>query len=180
MSIKPHNRKQILQYPNLYREADSSLLNLRSSTFTLVKQEPSWVTQHGNCRNIYVIKASLRLIHRRYCLEHGLGFDGKPDPDSKVADVGSRDTFFTESSTDKFVPRSIFVDLDPSPLDEIRTGKYRQLFHPELLISGKEDASNNYARGHYTVGRDLIEDVLEKIRRVAGGISNVCNVLVGC
>lgn len=29
------------------------------------------------------------------------------------------------------------------PIDEIRTGSYRQLFHPELLISGKEDAANN-------------------------------------
>ena len=38
-------------------------------------------------------------------------------------------------------------------LDEVRTGTYRQLFHPEQLITGKEDAANNYARGHYTVGR---------------------------
>ena len=37
-------------------------------------------------------------------------------------------------------------------LDEIRTGAYRQLFHPNQLITGKEDAANNYARGHYTVG----------------------------
>lgn len=29
------------------------------------------------------------------------------------------------------------------PIDEIRTGPYRQLFHPEQLISGKEDAANN-------------------------------------
>ena len=29
------------------------------------------------------------------------------------------------------------------PIDEIRTGAYRQLFHPELLINGKEDAANN-------------------------------------
>jgi hypothetical protein len=38
-------------------------------------------------------------------------------------------------------------------VDEIRTGTYRQLFHPEQLVSGKEDAANNYARGHYTVGK---------------------------
>jgi len=31
------------------------------------------------------------------------------------------------------------------PIDEIRTGDYRQLFHPELLVSGKEDAANNCA-----------------------------------
>lgn len=108
------------------------------------------------------------LTDRRYCLEHGLGFDGRPDPESTVSDVGSRHTFFTETRGDKFVPRSIFVDLDPSPIDEIRHSSYKQLFHPELLIKGKEDAANNYARGHYTVGKELVEDVLEKVRRVAG------------
>jgi tubulin alpha len=43
----------------------------------------------------------------------------------------------------KYVPRSVYVDLEPSVLDEVRTGTYRQLFHPEQLISGKEDAANN-------------------------------------
>lgn len=104
-----------------------------------------------------------------YCLEHGLGPDGRPDPDSKVTDVGQRHVFFTEARAgDKFVPRSIFVDLDPGPLDEIRSGAYRSLFHPELCVKGKEDAANNYARGHYTVGKELVEDVLEKVRKVAG------------
>ncbi len=49
--------------------------------------------------------------------------------------------------------------------DEIRTGTYRQLFHPEQLISGMEDAANNYARGHYTIGREQIEVTMDKIRR---------------
>ena len=40
-------------------------------------------------------------------------------------------------------------------MDEIRTGTYRQLFHPEQLVTGKEDAANNYARGHYTVGKKI-------------------------
>lgn len=31
-------------------------------------------------------------------------------------------------------------------LDEVRTGTYKQLFHPEQMITGKEDAANNYAR----------------------------------
>lgn len=53
-------------------------------------------------------------------------------------------------------------------VDEVRTGIYRNLFHPEQMITGKEDASNNYARGHYTVGKELIDQVLDKIRRVAG------------
>ena len=46
----------------------------------------------------------------------------------------------------------VFVDLEPTVIDEIRTGTYRQLFHPEQLISGKEDAANNFARGHCKLG----------------------------
>ena len=37
----------------------------------------------------------------------------------------------------------------------MRTGTYRQLFHPEQLITGKEDAANNFARGHYTIGKEI-------------------------
>lgn len=59
-------------------------------------------------------------------------------------------TFFSETGSGKHVPRAIFVDLEPTVIDEVRTGTYRQLFHPEQLISGKEDAANNFARGHYT------------------------------
>lgn len=50
--------------------------------------------------------------------------------------------------------------------DEVRSGIYKQLFHPEQLISGKEDAANNYARGHYTVGKEIIDMVLERVRKL--------------
>ena len=41
-------------------------------------------------------------------------------------------------------------------LDEIRTGTYRQLFSNDLMINGKEDAANNFARGHYTIGKEQV------------------------
>jgi len=49
----------------------------------------------------------------------------------------------------------------------VRTGTYRQLFHPEQLISGKEDAANNFARGHYTIGKEIVDLVLDRIRKLA-------------
>lgn len=56
------------------------------------------------------------LIKRRYryLLEHGLKMDGRPDPDTTATAGGSYETFFTETGNGKYVPRSIFVDLDPS------------------------------------------------------------------
>lgn len=78
----------------------------------------------------------------------------------------------------KYVPRTIYCDLEPNVIDEVRTGPYRQLFHPEHMITGKEDASNNYARGHYTVGKELIDQVLDKVRRVADNCSGLQGFLV--
>lgn len=54
-----------------------------------------------------------------------------------------------------------------SATDEIRTGTYRQLFHPEQLITGKEDAASNFARGYYSVGAEMIDLALDRVRKVA-------------
>lgn len=62
--------------------------------------------------------------------------------------------------------------------DEVRTGTYRQLFHPEQLITGKEDAANNYARGHYTVGKELIDLVLDRIRKLADQCTGLQGFLI--
>uniref|UniRef100_A0A3B4WJQ7 Tubulin, alpha 1c n=1 Tax=Seriola lalandi dorsalis TaxID=1841481 RepID=A0A3B4WJQ7_SERLL len=93
-----------------------------------------------------------------YCLEHGIQPDGQM-PSDKTLGGGddSFNTFFSETGAGKHVPRAVFVDLEPTVIDEVRTGTYRQLFHPEQLITGKEDAANNYARGHYTIGKEIID-----------------------
>ncbi|VDL84422.1 unnamed protein product [Nippostrongylus brasiliensis] len=59
------------------------------------------------------------------------------------------------------------VISETTTLNEVRTGTYRKLFHPEQLLSGKEDAANCYARGRYTVGREMIEVVMDRVRRLA-------------
>ncbi|XP_023324515.1 tubulin alpha chain [Eurytemora carolleeae] len=103
-----------------------------------------------------------------YCLEHGIHPDGMiPDDDQNGINDDSFSTFFNETGSGKHVPRAVFVDLEPTVIDEVRTGTYRQLFHPEQLITGKEDAANNYARGHYTIGKEQIEVTMDRIRRMA-------------
>ncbi|RPB24766.1 tubulin alpha chain [Terfezia boudieri ATCC MYA-4762] len=134
----------------------------------------------GEVLHVHVGQAGVQLgtsAWELYLLEHGLKPDGRPDGELNQ-DAGSFDTFFTETGNGKYVPRALFVDLDPSPIDEIRTGGFRQLFHPELLIGGKEDAANNYARGHYTVGKELVESVIDRIRRVADGCSSLQGFLI--
>jgi tubulin alpha len=78
----------------------------------------------------------------------------------------------------KFVPRCLMVDLEPTCVDEIRTGTYRNLYHPEQLISGKEDAANNYARGHYTIGKEVIDLVLDRTRKLADNCTGLQGFMI--
>ena len=70
------------------------------------------------------------------------------------------------------------VDLEPTVCDTIRTGDYRDLYHPDSIISGKEDAANNYARGHYTTGKDMIDRVMDKVLKMTDNCSSLQGFLV--
>ncbi|CAN1335996.1 Tubulin alpha-5 chain [Linum perenne] len=114
-----------------------------------------------------------------YCLEHGIHPDGTMPSDETIG--GGHDafnTFFSETGAGKHVPRAIFLDLEPTVIDEVRTGTYRQLFHPEQLISGKEDAANNFARGHYTVGKEIVDLCLDRVRKLADNCTGLQGFLV--
>merc|ERR1712160_62069 len=114
-----------------------------------------------------------------FCLEHGIQPDGQMPSDKTIG--GGDDafnTFFSETGAGKHVPRAVFLDLEPTVIDEVRTGTYRQLFHPEQLISGKEDAANNFARGHYTIGREIVDLCLDRIRKLADNCTGLQGFLV--
>ncbi|KAK5895135.1 hypothetical protein CesoFtcFv8_011754 [Champsocephalus esox] len=131
------------------------------------------------CISIHIGQAGVQIGNscwELYCLEHGIQPDGLMSSDKTLScKDNSFNTFFSETGAGKHVPRAVFVDLEPTVIDEIRTGIYRQLFHPEQMITGKEDAANNYARGHYTIGKELIEVVLDRVRK----LSDQCTGLQG-
>ncbi|ELK26268.1 Tubulin alpha-3 chain [Myotis davidii] len=131
------------------------------------------------CISIHVGQAGVQIGNacwELYCLEHGIQPDGQMPSDKTIGGGDdSFNTFFSETGAGKHVPRAVFVDLEPTVVDEVRTGTYRQLFHPEQLITGKEDAANNYARGHYTIGKEIVDLVLDRIRKLA----DLCTGLQG-
>ena len=50
-----------------------------------------------------------------YCLEHGLQPDGQMPSDKTIGGGDdSYNTFFSETSGGKHVPRAVFVDLEPT------------------------------------------------------------------
>nr|CAH8864052.1 unnamed protein product [Trichobilharzia regenti] len=135
------------------------------------------------CISIHIGQAGVQMGNacwELYCLEHGIPTDGDMKKNNRllVPNDDSCATFFSETLNGKYVPRAVFIDLEPSVIDEIRTGIYRQLFHPDNLISGKEDAANNYARGHYTIGKDIVDKVLDTIRKCSDQCSSLQGFLI--
>merc|ERR1712228_330095 len=96
--------------------------------------------------------------------------DSKPDH--------SFTCFFDETGAGQYVPRNLMVDLEPNVIDDVRTSKYSAIFHPDFLLSGNEDAANNFARGHYTVGKEMIDKVNDRLRKMVDNCDNVQGFVV--
>lgn len=75
----------------------------------------------------------------------------------------------------RYVPRAILTDLEPGTMDSIRSGPFGGLFKPDNFIFGQSGAGNNWAKGHYTEGAELVDSVMEVIRKEAES----CDVLQG-
>jgi len=59
------------------------------------------------------------------------------------------------------------VDLEPSTGDSIRNSKLGKLFRPNSFICGQSGAGNNFAKGYYTEGAELLEPILDQLRKEA-------------
>lgn len=67
----------------------------------------------------------------------------------------------------RYVPRAILMDLEPGTMDSVRSGPYGQVFRPDNFVFGQTGAGNNWAKGHYTEGAELIDSVLDVVRKEA-------------
>lgn len=111
-----------------------------------------------------------------FCLEHGIEPNGifKKGYESHTHTSGDLcRAFFSQSQKGSFTPRTVVVDLEPTVIDEIRTGAYKELFHLDSLITGNEDAADNFARGYYSLGQEAIDITLDRIRKICENCSNL-------
>uniref|UniRef100_A0AAR5QGW9 Tubulin alpha chain n=2 Tax=Dendroctonus ponderosae TaxID=77166 RepID=A0AAR5QGW9_DENPD len=128
------------------------------------------------CISVHIGQAGVQIgnsMWELYCLEHGIQPDGTILPQKEVRSDNCYGTFFSEVENGKMVPRAIMVDLEPTVVDEVRTGYYKKLYHPEQMITGKEDAANNYARGHYSIGKEMLGIVTERLYKLAENCSGL-------
>merc|ERR1712142_761712 len=62
---------------------------------------------------------------------------------------------------------------EASVCDEIKKGPTHKLFHQDFIINGKEDAANNFARGHYTTGKEIMDSVSDRLKKSVEDCDNL-------
>jgi len=102
--------------------------------------------------------------------EHSLGTDGKVIGKRADADVADRlekvGVYFNETgNSERFAPRAILVDLEPGTIDVVKGLEFGKTFKQDDQVFGNNGAGNNWAKGHYTEGAELVEQVIDRIRK---------------
>jgi len=100
------------------------------------------------------------------CAEHGIDPTGRYGGDSELQ-LERINVYYNEASCGRFVPRAVLMDLEPGTMDSVRSGPYGQIFRPDNFVFGQSGAGNNWAKGHYTEGAELIDSVLDVVRKEA-------------
>ncbi|EEB09867.1 tubulin beta chain, putative [Pediculus humanus corporis] len=92
--------------------------------------------------------------------EHGIDLYGRYEGDSELQLERNK---------------AILIDLEPGTMDSVRSGLFGQIFRPDNFVFGHSGAGNNWAKGHYTEGAELVDSVMDVVRKEAEG----CDCLQG-
>ncbi|KAK4294787.1 hypothetical protein Pmani_032610 [Petrolisthes manimaculis] len=125
--------------------------------------------------SIHVGQAGVQLgatCWQLFCLEHGIQASDGTKLSDEWREGSLNETLFYETPQGKMVPRTVLADLEPSVVDNVRK-EFGDLFQPDSLFTGKEDAATNFARGRYSVGRAALEGVMESVRKQVEACSSL-------
>jgi len=125
--------------------------------------------QAGQCGNQIGAK-----FWEKMALEHGINQDGAYVGENALQ-LERINVYFNEGMGGRYVPRAVLTDLEPGTMESIKGGTYGKIFRPDNFVNGQSGAGNNWAKGHYTEGAELVEAVMDVVRKEAEG----CDMLQG-
>jgi len=131
--------------------------------------------QVGQCGN-QVGNVMWQSFASEHCLTHATGqFNDKDasicdtDGDGNIDQLEKVSVYFRNTDEDlkkcKHIPRAILIDLEPGTVDVIKASPIGGIFKPDNMIFGANGAGNNWAKGHYTEGAELVDNVMDITRK---------------
>ena len=99
---------------------------------------------------------------KRICTEHGIESDGSLKQTQPIND--RKDVFFYQADDQRYVPRSINIDLEPRALDSLRAGEWKNFYNPgNFILPSIDGAGNRWTDGYFTTAKmDEILDVIDR------------------
>jgi tubulin beta len=125
--------------------------------------------QAGQCGN-QIGHQLWEMVSGEHSIDASGHYNGQNDNQLKRLAV-----YFNESSTGRFVPRNILFDMEPGTLNFIRSSEWGSLYHPNAFIFGRTGAGNNWAKGYYGDGAQLVAAVQDQTRKIV----EACSALQG-
>eukprot|EP00484_Ammonia_sp_Unknown_P000976 CAMPEP_0197020316 /NCGR_PEP_ID=MMETSP1384-20130603/1088_1 /TAXON_ID=29189 /ORGANISM="Ammonia sp." /LENGTH=463 /DNA_ID=CAMNT_0042447921 /DNA_START=109 /DNA_END=1500 /DNA_ORIENTATION=+ len=120
--------------------------------------------QVGQCGN-QIGNSFWSTMAAEHKLEANGKFKGKADDADNQCRLDKINVYYQETGKFRFVPRACLVDLEPGTIDVIKASAMGALFKPDNMCFGASGAGNNWAKGHYTEGAELVGEAMDIIRR---------------
>ncbi|KAH7697134.1 gamma tubulin 2, partial [Aphelenchoides avenae] len=101
------------------------------------------------------------------CAEHGIAPDGTLAKE-EIRGADNKEVFFYQADDNRYIPRSVLVDLEPRVINGIVGGEYGHLHNMENVFTSKDGggAGNNWANGHRQ-GSEVEEQIFDILDREA-------------
>lgn len=129
------------------------------------------------CVNLHIGQAGCQVGLRTwelFCKEHCITPEGERTCNAPE-DAEGVSSFFVETPHGQYVPRSVFLDTDPSTRDFVLS-QYPRLFHPEDVLGYKQDCKCNFFEGRFVASAFKVkEEVSERMRKAV----DLCDNLQG-
>lgn len=125
--------------------------------------------QAGQCGN-QIGHRFWEIVSEEHSIDRQGHFNGVDDKQLKRLAV-----YYNESSTGRFVPRNLLFDMEPGTLNFIRSSEWGSLYHPNSFIFGRTGAGNNWAKGFFGDGAQLVSAVQDQVRKIV----EACDALQG-
>lgn len=119
--------------------------------------------QVGQCGNQIGVE-----FWKTMCEEHGISSTGTPISEDKPGEDQKEMFFYEAGMGNRYIPRSVLIDLEPRVINQILSSEHGQLHNMENVFQSPSGggAGNNWASG-YNQSPELIESIFDILDREA-------------
>lgn len=68
------------------------------------------------------------------------------------------------NQSNKFIPRAVIVDLDPTSVEEVRNSEMGNMFYSENIMNGLCSADTNWALGRYIYSDGILHQTMDRVK----------------